>query len=75
MKMMGLMIAAIVVAGASGCASSGSSSLASNSGQEQTRIVLDSAKVEYVERVAKQRGVDVIWVNPPQKRVVDKGTP
>lgn len=33
-------------------------------------VVTDNAYVAVVERIAKQRGTRVVWVNPPSKRVV-----
>lgn len=36
--------------------------------QNQTVITTDSEYVAYVERVARRRGIQVNWVNPPLKR-------
>lgn len=49
-----------------GCASGGSSSLATKSSAQS----VDQAYVARVEALARHRGVDVHWVNPP--RVVDR---
>lgn len=49
-----------------GCASGGSSSLATKSSAQS----IDQAYVSRVEALARHRGVDVHWVNPP--RVVDR---
>jgi len=35
------------------------------------RIVEDSETVNAVERSARMSGIDVVWVNPPRKRVSD----
>ena len=32
----------------------------------------DAAYVAAVEHIARERGIDVRWVNPPQKRVPEK---
>lgn len=49
-----------------GCAGGGSSSLATKSSAQ----AVDQAYVAKVETLARHRGVDVHWVNPP--RVVDR---
>ncbi|WP_411834418.1 hypothetical protein [Pseudoxanthomonas mexicana] len=36
--------------------------------QNQTVITTDGAYIAYVERIAKRRGIQVNWVNPPLKR-------
>jgi hypothetical protein len=56
--------AALVV----GCASGGSSSLATKSSAQ----AVDQTYVARVESLARHRGVEVHWVNPP--RVVDRTT-
>ncbi len=33
-------------------------------------VVTDNAYVAVVERIAKHRGTRVVWVNPPNKRIV-----
>ncbi|WP_454831723.1 hypothetical protein [Pseudoxanthomonas wuyuanensis] len=40
--------------------------------EPQAKAVLtsDQAYIAYVERVARRRGIHVMWVNPPQKRLV-----
>lgn len=32
-------------------------------------VVTDDAYVDYVERVARRRGIDLQWVNMPTKRI------
>lgn len=67
---------AVLVASAtlalSACASSGGMASAlgpAASPQQGERILTDSAYVSAVERVARDRGIDVQWVNPPQRRI------
>ena len=53
----------------SACASSGGmASAPSDAGMHGERTLTDAEYVANVERVARDRGVDVQWVNPPQKR-------
>jgi hypothetical protein len=35
----------------------------------ESEMTRDQLYVAYVERVARRRGIQVMWVNPPQKRV------
>jgi HD superfamily phosphodiesterase len=35
-------------------------------------IVQDQEYVDMVEHIAKQRGIDVTWINPPKRRVGDE---
>lgn len=56
-----LLLAATLLLAA--CASTSGTSLAS-----QSDMRVDAAYVNAVERVANERGVRVVWVNPPQKR-------
>ncbi len=35
-------------------------------------VVSDSEYIAYVERVARRRGIEVQWVNPPTKRVASR---
>ena len=35
-------------------------------------VVSDSEYIAYVERVARRRGIEVKWVNPPTKRVASR---
>lgn len=35
----------------------------------EARVEQDDAYIEYVNRVARRRGIQVQWVNPPTRRV------
>lgn len=35
----------------------------------------DAAYIDYVERTARRRGIDVRWVNPPVKRIASRNDP
>lgn len=54
----------------SACASSGGMASAPQADHDRYvgRIMTDAAYVAAVEQVARDRGVQVQWVNPPQKR-------
>lgn len=58
-----LMLAVVVVFGMAGCAST------SNSVVRKERVEVDKVHVAAVDAVASRRGVQVVWVNPPMKRV------
>lgn len=67
---------AVLVASAtlalSACASSGGMASAPGPAagmQHGERILTDGAYVAAVEQVARNRGVQVQWVNPPQRRI------
>ncbi len=36
---------------------------------DEVRIERDQAYIAYVERMARRRGMNVQWVNPPNRRV------
>lgn len=55
-------VVASLVAFAAGCASNGSS-LART---KNSHFAVDEAYVSQVESIARKRGVDVHWVNPPR---------
>lgn len=59
---LGLLAILSVTAALAGCASSGSASLAG----KRSPWAVDAAYVARVESVARQRGVEVKWVNPPR---------
>ncbi len=59
---LGLLVILFVTAAVSGCASSGSASLA----DKRAAYSVDAAYVARVESIARQRGVEVKWVNPPR---------
>ncbi|SOD56940.1 hypothetical protein SAMN06296416_11185 [Pseudoxanthomonas wuyuanensis] len=37
--------------------------------QARPELTRDELYIAYVERVARRRGIHVMWVNPPQKRL------
>lgn len=51
-----------------GCASTRTASIADKA-LMQPRSDVDAVYVGYVNAIAKQRGTEVMWVNPPKKRV------
>lgn len=65
---MGMVVVAGVVGLATGCAS-----MQKESGYvpqvKPTSVVQDTEYVARVEQLAKRRGVGVVWVNPPKKRL------
>jgi transposase-like protein len=61
-----LMIAA-GTASLGGCASTGDSSYARNSPREQA-FPVDALYMQKVAAAARERGVDVRWINPPRLR-------
>lgn len=63
------LLAAVLCSGAVGCATTSESTRTSASPAEQT-IATDSVYVGQVERIARRRGIEVQWVNPPTKRQV-----
>ena len=68
--------AGALVAGLSACASTSqlaSATPASGAYRAPDHLVSDSEYIAQVERLARIRGVQVQWVNPPVKRVA--GTP
>ncbi|QGX38792.1 hypothetical protein [Permianibacter aggregans] len=60
MKVVIISVVAILVL--SGCAMS----------QPKTKFVTDKDYIGQVEAAAKHRGVDVVWVNPPVRRIERK---
>ena len=58
---------AISLVGLGGC-----SSMQDKSAMARPHDVDDAAYVAAVEQAARNRGVSVHWVNPPQKRVPDQ---
>lgn len=59
-KTLPLLLSALLLAG---CASSGDAKLAQSSGWER-----DEAYISAVERLAKENGAQVYWINPPHRR-------
>lgn len=66
LRMIPVAVGALVLAG---CASSGglASAPPPPSADSQSRLVTDARYVAYVERQARMRGVEVVWVNPPTR--------
>lgn len=60
-----LLIVAMVLLGV-GC---------SGAATKKATMKIDSDKVGLVNAVARQRGIEVVWVNPPRKRSEDKTPP
>jgi len=52
-----------------GCASTQHAAYGDSPRHTEDNIVQDGQYVALVEHIAKQRGVRVVWVNPPRKRV------
>jgi hypothetical protein len=59
-------VLALAVAALAGCAG-----MQDKSAMNPNQIVDDSAYIAQVEHMARDRGISVRWVNPPQKRVKD----
>lgn len=57
-----MIVVASLVAVAAGCASGGSSYASTKT----SPFTVDDAYVSQVEAIARKRGVDVHWVNPPR---------
>ena len=55
----------------SGCASTQKTAYGDAPERKVESMVQDNVYVAAVERIAKQRGTRVVWVNPPKKRVVE----
>jgi hypothetical protein len=60
--------ALFLVAVLSGCAST-QTARSSDKTLIQRQTDIDEVYVGYVNTIAKQRGTEVMWVNPPKKRV------
>lgn len=65
---MGLMVLMLASASIAGCASLQKESAYAPQ-VKPTSVVQDDQYVAKVEQLAKRRGVGVVWVNPPKKRV------
>ena len=66
MRGIAILVMVAMLAGGVGC-----SAMAT----KKATVRIDSEKVGLVNAAARQRGVDVIWVNPPRKRADDKIAP
>ncbi|MDR7069184.1 outer membrane biogenesis lipoprotein LolB [Pseudoxanthomonas japonensis] len=58
-----VLIACVLLAA---CASAGKT--ATSPPQEQRAVTAEQQYIAYVERVARRRGIQVTWVNPPHLR-------
>lgn len=63
------MVLSIVAAGTAlgGCATTGDSSYASQSPRDEA-FPVDAVYMQTVAAAARDRGVDVRWINPPRRR-------
>lgn len=69
-----LRIAAVSLSALLLCACAGTQQMTSTSPPPaeplaESGMTRDQLYVAYVERVARRRGIHVMWVNPPQKRL------
>ncbi|MDQ3205809.1 MAG: hypothetical protein M3Q40_04760 [Pseudomonadota bacterium] len=65
-------LVSLVVAGLSACASTDDRAMYSTPAPAPapaSSIDADAAYIAYVERIARRRGIDVVWVNIPRKKV------
>jgi ABC-type Fe2+-enterobactin transport system substrate-binding protein len=71
----GIAVASLLLAGLAGCTSTGTQSAyvapttVDGATATETRMRPDTQYIAEVEWIARQRGVRVQWVNPPEKRV------
>lgn len=63
-----LLAAALATAAIAGCATTRETAQRPVA-ESGSQIATDSAYIEQVERVARTRGVRVVWVNPPVRRI------
>ncbi|WP_147652822.1 hypothetical protein [Vulcaniibacterium gelatinicum] len=63
-----LLSAALATAASAGCATTRETAQRPVA-ESGSRIATDSAYIEQVERIARIRGVQVVWINPPVRRV------
>lgn len=67
-------LAALLLTGLAACATSGgSSAYTAQNRLAPAQHAIDSERVALIERAARQRGVEVHWVNMPRK-VVQEGS-
>lgn len=66
MKIASTLLACVAVLSLAGCASSGNSASLRGASYAPSRV--DAVRIAYVEQVARQKGVQVVWVNPPEKK-------
>lgn len=65
----GLAVASLVL-GLSACATTDDRTMHTAPQKAPSLMDNDEAYVAYVERVARRRGIEVMWVNTPRKRSV-----
>ncbi|MFZ5842211.1 MAG: hypothetical protein ACOY3E_04850 [Pseudomonadota bacterium] len=66
MRGIAIVVMAVLLLSAAGC---------SAMAQRKATVVTDTDKVGLINAAARQRGIEVIWVNPPRKRVETAGKP
>ena len=66
MRGVAIVVLAVMLLSAAGC---------SAMVQRKATVVTDAEKVALVNAAARQRGVEVIWVNPPRKQVESNSKP
>lgn len=74
-RMLYTTVLSISVAGLCACAGTPqrvSQAPPASSADRPGSIVSDDEYVAYVDRVARRRGIEVKWVNPPTKRVASR---
>ncbi len=72
MRIIRFVLVIVIYVGLSACATSGSANYPGNStanSKYNKRIVVNQNYVQQVEHMAKKRGVEIVWLNPPTKRV------
>lgn len=65
MHLLRMALVAIPVLALSACASSGGMAVAHQAQPHSAKLITDADYIAYVERKARLRGVEVVWVNPP----------
>ena len=66
MRGIAIVVMAVLLLSAAGC---------SAMAERKSTVVTDADKVALVNAAARQRGVEVIWVNPPRKWAETAGKP
>lgn len=66
MRGIAIVVMAVMLLSAAGC---------SAMAERKSTVVTDAEKVALINAAARQRGVDVIWVNPPRKWAETTGKP
>lgn len=68
---LGIALACLVLAGLSGCAGMQERDAYVPAQKAPSIMDQDTAYMAYVERTARRRGIEVVWVNVPRKRPAD----